>query len=76
MLRRQRQLELVAVLISAALVSVASPTRNELWWSVGAILAAVATLVTLRRAVHGSASLLGSHRRSDSRPDGRRHPFA
>jgi DNA-binding CsgD family transcriptional regulator len=50
-LRRWPALELVAVVAAALLISVASPLRNELWWSAGAILAVIAVLVPLRRAL-------------------------
>ncbi|MEV4423617.1 hypothetical protein AB0L40_27165 [Patulibacter sp. NPDC049589] len=39
------------MLVAAVLLSVASPLRNELWWSACAILMAVATLASLRRAL-------------------------
>jgi DNA-binding CsgD family transcriptional regulator len=51
LVRRHPALELVGVLIAALLMSVASPLRNELWWSAGAILAVIATLAPLRRAL-------------------------
>jgi DNA-binding CsgD family transcriptional regulator len=51
LLRRRPQLEIVPVLIAAALLSVASPLRNELWWSACAILMALALLMSLRRAL-------------------------
>jgi DNA-binding CsgD family transcriptional regulator len=38
-------------LVAALLLSVASPLRNELWWSSCAILMALATVVSLRRAL-------------------------
>jgi DNA-binding CsgD family transcriptional regulator len=51
LLRRMPQLELVPVLIAALLLSVASPHRNELWWSACAILMALSLLLSLRRAI-------------------------
>lgn len=51
LLRSRTQLELVPVLIAALLLSVASPLRNELWWSACAILMSLALLVSLRRAL-------------------------
>jgi DNA-binding CsgD family transcriptional regulator len=51
LLRRSPRLELVPVLIAALLVSVASPDRNELWWSACAILMALSLLLSLRRAM-------------------------
>jgi DNA-binding CsgD family transcriptional regulator len=51
LVRRYPALELVGVLIAALLMSVASPLRNELWWSAGGILAVIATLAPLRRAL-------------------------
>ena len=51
LLRRRPQLELVPVLISALLLSVVSPLRNELWWPACAILMALSMLLSLRRAI-------------------------
>jgi DNA-binding CsgD family transcriptional regulator len=51
LLRRRPALEFVPVLIAAALLSVASPLRNELWWSACAILMALALRISLRRAL-------------------------
>jgi DNA-binding CsgD family transcriptional regulator len=51
LLRRMPELELVPVLIAALLLSVASPHRNELWWSACAILMALSLLLSLRRAI-------------------------
>jgi DNA-binding CsgD family transcriptional regulator len=51
LLRRRPRLDLVAVGIAAALLSVVSPLRNELWWPACAILMALALLVSLRRAL-------------------------
>jgi DNA-binding CsgD family transcriptional regulator len=51
LVRRLPQLELVPVLIAALLLSVASPHRNELWWSACAILMALSLLLSLRRAM-------------------------
>jgi DNA-binding CsgD family transcriptional regulator len=50
-LRRHPALELVGVVIAALLISVASPLRNELWWSAGAILVVIAVLTPLRWAL-------------------------
>ena len=51
MLLRRPNLQLLAVAVAALLLSVASPLRNELWWSSCAILMALATVVSLRRAL-------------------------
>ena len=51
LLRRRVALQLAMIAIAAALVSVASPLRNELWWSACTILMLLATLVPLRRAL-------------------------
>lgn len=51
MLRVHPRLELLPVLLSALLLSVASPLRNELWWPACAILMLLATQAPARRAL-------------------------
>jgi DNA-binding CsgD family transcriptional regulator len=60
-LRRHPALELVGVVIAALLISVASPLRNELWWSAGAILVVIAVLAPLRRALLYCLLALGAN---------------
>ncbi len=61
LLRRRPALELVGVVIAALLISVASPLRNELWWSAGAILVVIAVLAPLRRALLYCLLVLGAN---------------
>jgi DNA-binding CsgD family transcriptional regulator len=51
LLRSRPGLQLVPVLIAAALLSVVSPLRNELWWPACAILMVIALQASLRRAL-------------------------
>ena len=51
LLRNQPGLQLVPVLIAAALLSVVSPLRNELWWPACAILMVIALQISLRRSL-------------------------
>ena len=60
-LRRRPALELVGVVVTALLMSVASPLRNELWWSAGAILVVIAVLAPLRRALLYCLLVLGAN---------------
>jgi DNA-binding CsgD family transcriptional regulator len=60
-LRRRPALELVGVVIAALLISVASPLRNELWWSAGAILVVIAVLAPLQRALLYCLLVLGAN---------------
>lgn len=49
--RRWPRLEFALVLVSALLLSVATPLRNELWWPACAILMLLATLAPIPRAM-------------------------
>jgi DNA-binding CsgD family transcriptional regulator len=60
-LRRRAGLELVGVVVSALLMSVASPLRNELWWSAGSILAVIAVIAPLPRALLYCLVVLGAN---------------
>ncbi len=51
LLRNRPGLQLVPVLIAAALLSVVSPLRNELWWPACAILMVIALQISLRRSL-------------------------
>jgi len=51
LLRNRPGLAIVPVLVAAALLSVVSPLRNELWWPACAILMVIALQCSLRRAL-------------------------
>lgn len=60
-LRRHTSLQLGVVTIAAALLSVVSPLRNELWWPACAILMLLATVAPLRRALGYSGAVLAAN---------------